>query len=347
MNLSTTYKGLIMKNEINSNCWIQTNQTRALLLFNVVTKEAQVDDIDNPTSIITDADKNQVSIKKANILEIVSLKYGIILLLIYLSFNINLGYSSMLGLGTASLIYLVAVALKKFVGKTALYLFSAVITVVVIYLTWVIFEINVKYNIGFIINYMIQYLVSFFIFHMIITDIFNEGYRNYYKATNRWFRWLKISKTKEAFSKVNKNVKKANIIFFISISLIGMYSLFVGSVDIYQMQTREIQIKQKIKEYKKKEEKRKLSKQYQKLNQRLKDLGVKKGVHHKIKGVQGYDIIRITPETRIELINKNHKKIKSLVFNEKETRKLAYIYENRWIYFHNSKRYRVMSTKAR
>lgn len=211
------------------NTWVFGAKHRELAKSNLYYKEVELGRDGHVVSIKSDLIESGVS--KANIFEIIVLKYLFIALFAYLLFNMNLYYTSMLGLFVGSFAYIGFYQLKKRVSDFFAWFFMLVLFCVYMFLfigfpTW-----SFEHKLNWVINYSIQYFLWLYLFERVFIDIYTGDYKKWYKVDGLKLTYFKLvddgdTKDFEDKAKVGKR-------YFLFVTIIMMcIGLFFGGTDL-------------------------------------------------------------------------------------------------------------------
>ena len=326
-----------MIENVTKQCWIKANKIPAFLWGRNNIKVAQTDDLEFPARVKTDI--ADVEVYRANIIEIIILKYVSILFLIYVSFNINTYYVSMIGLATASVLYTLFYFTYSKFGKQGLYIVMLPFPILYLTASFSYFELATEFNFGFIFNYTIQYLASFWLLEKVYRDILKGGSKNYYKVKDRWFRYVIVKSDISEFENYEKQDMPgvAKLIMFLTLFVF----LFFGAVFGASQVRDKIVIREAVTEYVKNLNEYGRDKKLL-LDKEAELVGMEK-YHNKIQGIQGYERIQVTNDTELLNIDTNE----TIVTKGKEIVFPAYIKDGYWHIVENNHTFRILTTKAK
>jgi hypothetical protein len=322
-----------------NNIFLETNKKIGFLWFNTI-KEGEVDSIENPTTVKTEI--AEVNVQKANIFEILFLKYGIYFGLIYLLFNVNTYYVSMLGMAISISLYTIYYILYKNFGKRVLQLTLTPLPILYLLVTVIWFKDTTTYNLDFVFNYIFQYTASVFVIHKIVIDIAIQGYEGYYRAEGKYLRYVRFAKTAEEFETPAKLNKWLLYIFYSVTILIFIISTTIGVDGLLQKHV----IEQKKAELSKNLNTEDL-KHIKYLDDKADQLGMPR-YHENIKGIQDYEEIELNTGTLLKVTYRDGTSKTSTYKNK--TRKIkTYIKDDRWNFMitGSDNIYTVMNIRAR
>lgn len=331
---------------------------------NIYEKDGEIDNLEDPSSLKTDVIDEPIS--GASAYEIVLIKYIPALLLVYSLIYLNTYYPSMIGLGIASLIFVILDFLKnKYSLQTGIIGF---VLIFACYISFVYLNYNfvINYNIGSISNYVIQYLIYLFILKAVFVDVLAKEYLGLYKIKGVLFRYVRIaSKEYVAINQIlsSKYKKVGNWI----ILAIGILSLVIGGSGLAYKVLVDKEAEKKI-----------LAKQtndtmlinsknatalLEKLDKEAKVVGLtpfhqtpeskallERSFNDYLDiGIIGYEVVRISGRTNIIAVQDGEKLVipgKDKYYDLKTYIK-RYKGDYRWHFLYKNKEFVIMQTKAR
>ena len=245
---------------------------------NLYEKEAEIEFAgDVATHIKTDLISSEVA--RANVFEVILLKYLPLLLFIYIGFNVNLFYPSMVGLCIASLVYLAFYQIKRRVSTFFAYVFLASAFLTYIFMFANNFTQFLQFNINNIGNYVIQYFIFLWILERLFIDIFSLNFMNVYKIKKLTLSYMQLNNESVVQIRTEKQ-KAARRVFAIFLLVLAGFTFLMGGVDLMNKVAASSVAQEKILLQEKNERKiiqsRNASALKALLNQQSKEIGINK-----------------------------------------------------------------------
>lgn len=208
---------------------------------------------------IVESDENFTQIKSdliesglssASVFEIWVIKYLPAFLLMAFIFSVNLYYPSMLGLMSASLLYIAYYVIrdKGSVFFANFFLLSIFVVFIISYISnYLIFS---KLHINSIASYTVQYFIVIFILERVLADVYAFGFKGWKKVDKVNLGYVKIyDKNTEMIAKNKKSIFRKY--FFGFLGVLAVVTFILGGVEFYNkvmiLSTIEAKIKQDTK----------------------------------------------------------------------------------------------------
>ncbi|MDD2698794.1 MAG: hypothetical protein PHF17_08350 [Arcobacteraceae bacterium] len=172
------------------------------------------------------------SIKKASILEIISLKYAPLLLLAwFVVYDVNLYFPSMTAVFLSIICYVGFLTYKDNMSRTSVV--SVILLFPAAYLVY-IFENKFQdpLELGAILNYLFQYILAIYFIHMVYKDFVNKGFEGYYSVKQKAFKFFKIVEESENISFSDKTKRQIEFVSKLTVSSIMTISFLFATIGI-------------------------------------------------------------------------------------------------------------------
>jgi hypothetical protein len=234
-----------------------------------------------------------------NPLFVVLIKYLIPCLIAYLVFNFKMTFSGLIGTGLGLLLFLMITSSIK-VSKTVfkITVLSAFIALLAILTIPYFFEIGITHTTAnSILSYTIETIIFMIIVTLILNDLLNNDYRNYYKKNGVYY---KLDSYKEFGFKAILNKILFVITLIVSLLLIGAGGVLKLQIEANQKIIKQEMQKKKVAKKSTKREEMKLKK----LDKRAEEINITK--IHRLKGfdVVDYAVIEIRNGVKYQKINR-------------------------------------------
>lgn len=206
-------------------------KNRELTKTNLYNKEIELGEQGDGTITSIKSDVIASTVQKANVFEVIVVKYLAIALFTWLLFNISLYYVSMAGLFLGIFAYLGFFTLKKKVSTFFAYFFLLVLFAVYIVGMFLFPQETLKYKFNWIVNYSIQYFLWIYLFEKVAIDIFTYDFTKWYKIDKLTLTYFKINDENEGrvFEKKSLIIKK---IYTIVLAVLMILSFLFGAGDL-------------------------------------------------------------------------------------------------------------------
>lgn len=213
------------------NTWVLGNKNRALTKTNFYEKEVEVNTDGSGEISSVKSDLLESAVRKANIFEVLIIKYLPIVVFTVLFLNLNLYYVSMVGLFLGTTAYLLYGQVKKYISEFFgnFMLLSLFIVYIVVLLLFPIDSFDLKVN--WIVNYSVQYFLWIYMFERVFIDIYSLDFTKWYKLEKSTLTYFKINDNDEKDIYAN-SVSVAKKFFTGFLFVIMSVSLFLGGVDL-------------------------------------------------------------------------------------------------------------------
>jgi|GEM_PF-6656217 len=237
-NIATNYYPLLLWN-----MRVFGSKKREITPTNLVVKEADVefDGSGLVTSVKTDLVESGAT--KANVFEIVILKYLPIAALVFLLFNINLYYISMVGLFIGSFTYLGFLTIQKRVSAFFAYFFLLCSFFFYFAIIAAFPSESLTYKVNWIVNYALQYFLWLWLFEKVVIDIGMLDFMKWYKVDKFSTRYFKFVDEKPLVSWSSDLIRK---IYYGFIVVVMIFALFIGGSDLGMKIVSDMEVKEKI-----------------------------------------------------------------------------------------------------
>ena len=213
------------------NTWVLGSKNRALTKTNFYEKEVDVDTDGSGEITSVKSDLLESAVRKANIFEILIIKYLGIGVFILLFLNLNLYYVSMVGLFLGATAYLLYGQVKKYVSDFFGNFLLLVLFIVYIAGLLLFPADSFDLKVNWIVNYSVQYFLWLFLFERVFIDIFTLDFKKWYKLEKITLTYFKINDDNEKNLYANR-VTVAKKFFTGFLFIIMSVSLFLGGVDL-------------------------------------------------------------------------------------------------------------------
>jgi len=178
------------------------------------------------------SDLIESGLSSASVFEIGVLKYLAPLLFVAFIFSVNLYYPSMLGLMSASILYVTYYLIKDKGSDffANFFLLSVFLIYLFSYFTNYIFLS--KLHISGIASYSVQYFILFFILERVFSDIYLLGFKGWKKVDKAKLSYVKI--IDEGFEAKEKRGKRVfRRWFFGFLGIVALLSFILGGAEFY------------------------------------------------------------------------------------------------------------------
>lgn len=190
---------------------------------------------------IVESDENFTQIKSdliesglssASVFEIWVVKYLPAVLLMAFVFSANLYYPSMLGLMSASLLYIAYYVIrdKGSAFFANFFLLSLFVIFIISYISnYLIFS---KLHINGVASYTVQYFIVIFILERVLADIYSSGFKGWKKVDKVNLGYVKIyDESREIIAKNKKSIFRKY--FFGFLGVLAVVTFILGGVEFY------------------------------------------------------------------------------------------------------------------
>lgn len=253
-------------------------KNRSVVASNIYEKDAELEYVGNSvTNLKTDLLSSEVY--KANIFEIILLKYLPIAFVIFIGFNVNLFYPSMVGMTIACLVYLAFYQIKRRISTFFGYVFLASLFLTYIFMFVDNFNLFLQFNINNIGNYVIQYFLFLWLFEKLFIDIYSLNFMDVYKIKKLTLGYFQIN-DEVVRSLKQKKEAVAKKLFTFSLLVVAACTFILGGVDLINKVAASGEAQKQILLQEKNERKiiqtRNASALKELLNQQSKEIGINK-----------------------------------------------------------------------
>ena len=212
--------------------WVVGAKHRELTKSNFYEKEVGISRDSSGDIVSIKSDLVESRVRQANIFEVGILKYLFIAIFAWFLFNINLYYTSMLGLFIGSFAYIGFYQLKQRVSDFFAWFFLFVIFSVYLFLFIGFPAFAFEHKLNWIINYSIQYFLWLYLFERVFIDIYTMDFKKWYKIESLNLAYFKMSNEEDVkdFDLKSEVAKNLFLSFTILVMSVG---LFFGGVDMW------------------------------------------------------------------------------------------------------------------